>query len=66
MGRAKTQQKRAKRGATASAQRQPTALGPGNEGRGVTKRTGVEREAPLTYNPIDIADPQARVIKSRS
>lgn len=47
----------------ASAERKPTDI---REGNGVTKRTGLERPAPATHNPVDIADPQARVIKTDS
>lgn len=53
------------RRAGASVERKPTALGSG-KGNGVVKRTGRERPNEATANPNDIADPQARVIKTRS
>lgn len=64
MGRSQKQRRRAK-GAGTGTQRQPTALGSG-KGNGVQKRTGLERPSVATHFPTDIADPQARVIKSRS
>lgn len=49
----------------ASAERKPTQLGEG-KGNGVVRKSGTERPQPATANPTDIADPQARVIKTRS
>ncbi len=55
------------KGAGKSVQRQPTALPYGSKGRGVVKRTGLERDGSVaTLNPQDMADTQARVIKTRS
>lgn len=64
MSRAQKQRRRAK-GAGTGTQRQPTALAAG-KGNGVQKRTGTERPSVTTHFPTDIADPQARVIKTRS
>jgi hypothetical protein len=61
MGRAQKQKRRP----TPSVERKPTATGEG-KGAGVTKRTGTERPQSATAFPTDIADPQARVIKTRS
>ena len=60
-------QKNVRRGksAGANAERKPTALGDG-KGAGVTKRTGTERPDAATNNPKDMADPVARVIRTRS
>jgi hypothetical protein len=64
MGRAQKNVRRAK-GAGTGTQRQPTALANG-KGNGVRKATGTERPEPVTHNPADMADTQARVIKTRS
>lgn len=61
MGRAQRQTRRP----TASVERKPAALASG-KGRGVTKRTGTERPDAATAKPTDIADPVARVIRTRS
>lgn len=64
MGRAKTNAKR-KGGYGKSAERKPAALGTG-KGNGVTKMSGTERPQAYTHLPADIADPAARVIKTRN
>lgn len=64
MSRAQKNTRRGKQ-STASVQRQPTQLGSG-KGNGVTKRTGLERPQVVTRHPTDMADPVARVIKTRS
>ena len=60
-------QKNARRGnsRSASVERKPTPTGEG-KGAGVTKRSGTERPDPATGNPKDMADPVARVIRTRS
>lgn len=50
---------------TASVERKPQAMGD-RKGNGVTKRTGRERPDAATANPRGIADPVARVIRTRS
>lgn len=64
MSRAQKNVRRGK-GSGAGVQRQPMQLGEG-KGNGVTKRTGLERPQVATRHPVDIADPQARVIRTRS
>lgn len=61
MSRAQKQRRRAK-GAGATTERKPVAIGDAR----VTKRSGTERPDPATHAPTDIADSQARVIKTRS
>ena len=54
-----------RKGGAASAERKPVAINSG-KGAGVTRRTGTERPDPATGNPKNMADPVARIIKSRS
>ena len=54
-----------RRRATASVELKPTATGDG-KGRGVQKRTGLERPQAYTFAPKNTAESKGRVVKTNS